>query len=98
MTSPVLALKNMVKFYPGSHGLVNPDRFTWSKILYALAMLNSAGALSVVVYFAKSGSTIPLYVTAPIVSACGYLNYRERKLWLRDPAALWAANATKENL
>jgi hypothetical protein len=78
--------------------LANPDDATWAKFVYVLSIGFSAGALSVVVYFAKSGSTIPLYVTAPIVVACGYLNYRERKLWLRDPAALWSVNATKENL
>jgi hypothetical protein len=78
--------------------LANPDDATWAKFIYVLSMAFSAGALSVVVYFAKSGSTIPLYVTAPIVAACGYLNYRERKLWLRDPAALWSTYSTKETL
>jgi hypothetical protein len=76
----------------------NPDKIFWFKFVNVLSMAISAAAMSIVVDFAKSGGTIPLYVTAPIVAVCGYLNYRERKLWLRDPAALWSANSTKENL
>ncbi len=78
--------------------LTSPDDFSWPKLVYAIS--NSIGLIGmcvVIVDFAKSGHTIPLWVTGPMLALSIFLNYRERALWLRDPAALWQFGLTKEN-
>ena len=72
MSESVLSLNNVVKFYPGSHGLAMVTMQIEAGDIVGLVGSNGATAL--------------------------YLNYRERRLWPRDPAALLAVSAGKENL